>query len=197
MPANTPNLSLPYPLLTDAADIETFGVKPLAEALDAYLATMIGSIVATARSTAPTGWLLCDGAAVSRSTYAALFSAIGTAYGVGNGTTTFNIPDFRGRVPVGVDGAAARLTANDALGNSGGEEKHVLAFGESQTSHLHNTGQGLDYDIGAFHADFNTGRQSTARQARTTRTRRTTTCSRTRSSTGSSRPSARRGRPAG
>jgi microcystin-dependent protein len=55
-------------------------------------------------STAPTGWLLCNGAAVSRTTYADLFAVIGTTYGSGNGSTTFNIPDFRGRVPAGDNG---------------------------------------------------------------------------------------------
>jgi len=54
--------------------------------------------------TAPTGWLLCNGAAVSRSTYASLFAVIGTTFGTGDDSTTFNVPDFRGRVPAGVDG---------------------------------------------------------------------------------------------
>lgn len=56
--------------------------------------------------TAPTGWLLCNGDAVSRTTYADLFALIGTTFGVGDGSTTFNVPDFRGRVPAGVDGGA-------------------------------------------------------------------------------------------
>lgn len=50
---------------------------------------------------APTGWKLCDGSAISRSTYSLLFTAIGTAYGNGDGSTTFNIPDLQGRAPVG------------------------------------------------------------------------------------------------
>jgi microcystin-dependent protein len=50
---------------------------------------------------APTGWLLCDGSEVSRATYADLFTAVSTRFGAGNGSTTFNLPDFRGRVPVG------------------------------------------------------------------------------------------------
>lgn len=52
---------------------------------------------------APAGWLICDGSAVSRTTYAALFTAIGTNFGVGDGSTTFNIPDFRGRFARGYD----------------------------------------------------------------------------------------------
>jgi microcystin-dependent protein len=86
-----------------------------------------GGISATARSTAPPGYLLCDGAVVSRSgANADLFAAIGTAYGAGDGSTTFGLPDLRGRVPVGVDGAAGRLAANDALGQSAGAETHTL-----------------------------------------------------------------------
>jgi len=53
-------------------------------------------------ATPPAKWLICDGSAVSRATYAALFAVLGTVYGVGNGTTTFNLPDFRDRSPMGV-----------------------------------------------------------------------------------------------
>ncbi len=59
-------------------------------------AMVSGMVAAFARTTAPTGWLACNGAAVSRTTYAALFAAIGTTYGVGDGSTTFNVPDCRG-----------------------------------------------------------------------------------------------------
>lgn len=94
------------------------------------LGTLPGDLKATARATAPDGWLLCDGAAVSRSTYAALFAALSTTYGSGDGSTTFNLPDMRGRVPVGVDGSAGRLDASDALGNAGGAQKHTMATSE-------------------------------------------------------------------
>jgi microcystin-dependent protein len=53
------------------------------------------SVLPFAASSAPTGWLLCDGSAVSRTTYAALFAAIGTSHGSGDGSTTFNLPDYR------------------------------------------------------------------------------------------------------
>lgn len=56
-----------------------------------------GAMVDFAGTTAPSGWLMCDGAAVSRTVYADLFSSLGTAYGVGDGSTTFNLPDYRGR----------------------------------------------------------------------------------------------------
>jgi len=60
-----------------------------------------GVIFAFGGSSAPAGFLLCDGSAVSRTTYAVLFAAIGTIYGIGNGSTTFNLPDMRGSVPIG------------------------------------------------------------------------------------------------
>lgn len=64
---------------------------------------LTGSISAFARSSAPTGWLKCNGAAVSRTTYAALFAAIGTTFGAGDGSTTFNLPDLRGEFVRGWD----------------------------------------------------------------------------------------------
>lgn len=116
-----------------------------------------GVINAYAGATPPTGWLLCDGSAVSRTTYAKLFSAIGTTYGSGNGSTTFNLPDLRGRIMVGLDNlggtSANRITASEAdtLGGSGGEEMHTLNIAEmpmhshagttdSQGNHQHFTG---------------------------------------------------------
>jgi len=63
--------------------------------------TPTGSLTMFAGSSAPSGWLLCNGTAVSRTTYADLFAVVGTTYGVGNGSTTFNLPDLRNRAPVG------------------------------------------------------------------------------------------------
>lgn len=72
-----------------------------------YIATMEtvapGVVAFYPKTTAPTGWLKANGAAVSRSTYAALFSAIGTTFGAGDGITTFNIPDLRGEFIRGLD----------------------------------------------------------------------------------------------
>jgi microcystin-dependent protein len=97
-------------------------------------------------ATVPTGWLLCYGQAVSRATYSALFAVIGTTYGAGDGSTTFGIPDLRGRAVAGVDNmggtAAGRLTgasgsvAGTTLGASGGEETHNLSQNE-MPSHTH------------------------------------------------------------
>lgn len=92
-----------------------------------------GSVFPTARSTAPTGYLLCDGAAVSRSTYAALFSAIGTQFGTGDGSTTFNVPNLKGRIPVGIDSGQTEF---DTRGETGGANTHTLTVGE-MPSHTH------------------------------------------------------------
>lgn len=93
---------------------------------------LTGFIQMFAGSTAPTGWLMCDGSAVSRTTYADLFAVIGTAYGSGDGTTTFNVPDLRGRVAVG----KSSDTEFDTLGETGGEKKHTLTIQE-MPSHAH------------------------------------------------------------
>lgn len=96
----------------------------------------IGRIEPFAGSSTPEGWLLCDGSAVSRTSYPQLFAAIGTTYGPGNGSSTFNLPDARGRVLVGRDVAQTEF---DTLGETGGAKTHTLT--ESQMpSHTHRTG---------------------------------------------------------
>lgn len=87
-----------------------------------------GTIAAFAGSAAPSGWLLCQGQAVSRTTYATLFGVIGTTYGAGDGSTTFNLPDGRGRSLIGA-GQGVGLT-NRALAATGGEEAHALSVAE-------------------------------------------------------------------
>lgn len=94
-----------------------------------------GVILPYGASTAPAGWLNCTGAAVSRTTYAALFAAIGTTYGVGDGSTTFNLPDLRGRVPVGNSGVSPFTN----LGDTGGATLHTLTTAE-MPSHIHTIG---------------------------------------------------------
>lgn len=81
-----------------------------------------GVITPYAGSSAPLGYLLCDGSAVSRATYPSLFGVIGTTYGVGDGSTTFNLPDMKGRVAVG----KSTDTEFDALGETGGAKTVTL-----------------------------------------------------------------------
>lgn len=82
--------------------------------------TPVGTIQAYAGSTAPTGYLVADGSAVSRTTYAALFAVIGTTYGAGDGSTTFNLPDLRGRTAVGLNPNEVGRTDVNALGKNEG-----------------------------------------------------------------------------
>ena len=85
--------------------------------------TPIGTITAYGGSTAPSGWLMCNGAAVSREKYSLLFDVIGTIYGDGDGSTTFNLPDMSGKTAIG-------SSASHALGATGGEESHALTASE-------------------------------------------------------------------
>lgn len=78
--------------------------------------TPVGTITMFGGSTAPTKWVLCDGRAISRTNYAALFQIIGTKYGSGNGSTTFNVPDMRNRFPVGA-GSSYNLNSKGGADN--------------------------------------------------------------------------------
>lgn len=117
-------------------------VDPLVEAgdLDASVAALllpVGTILPYGGSAAPAGFLLCDGAAYARAgVYAQLFTVIGTLYGSTTGSD-FKVPDMRGRVPVGPDGAAGRLSNNDALGNVGGIEQFSHSHPFNIPSHTH------------------------------------------------------------
>jgi microcystin-dependent protein len=77
----------------------------------------------------PAGFLQCDGSAISRTTFAALFGVTGTQWGVGDGSTTFNIPDFRRRVAVG-SGGTSTATLGNLVGSTGGAETHTLVTAE-------------------------------------------------------------------
>lgn len=80
-----------------------------------------GTIEVYSKSTAPSGYLLCNGQAVSRTTYANLFAVIGTTYGAGNGSTTFNVPNLSGKLPIGTSSS------------------HAFASGGGSTTHYHST----------------------------------------------------------
>lgn len=114
----------------------------------------VGSIMAFAGVNAPAGWLLCNGSAVSRTTYADLFTVIGNAWGNGDGVNTFNLPDLRGRFLRGVDAGtgrdpdAANRTATNAGGNTG---DNVGTLEDQQlNAHTHTI-----TDPGHFHRSIN------------------------------------------
>lgn len=179
------------------------GVTPAAQSI--LDDTTIAAICATLQSTypgeikmyggasAPDGWLLCDGSAISRTTYAGLFAVIGTSFGIGNGSTTFNVPDLRGRVPCGVgtgigggasdtDGGSvpaggSALTAR-SLGEWVGAETHTLAeteipahtHGEAGAHHHHYdrwTDGGLSFNGGDISAMQNVSTDTDTQGAHT------------------------------
>lgn len=159
MPTLTTNYSLIKPNVNDPVDEDLWGgyLNDDLDDVDTLIKTAtdtataagvpIGSVVDYCGSSAPSGYLFCYGQAVSRTvTYSALFAAIGTTFGTGDGSTTFNLPDFRGRVAAGKDNmggtSANRLTGitgsvdGDVLGGAGGEEGHSLTSAEN-AAHSH------------------------------------------------------------
>lgn len=105
-----------------------------------------GLIMPFGGSTAPTGRVDCDGSAISRSTYSLLFAAVGTAYGAGDGSTTFNVPDLRGRVAVGYAASGGHSDVS-TLGNNDGVAEQYRRPKHQHTPHVHsiyenNTGSG-------------------------------------------------------
>lgn len=95
----------------------------------------IGQIIELGTSGLSYGLLPCDGSAVSRTTYAKLFAKIGTQFGVGDGSTTFNVPDRRRKTGVG-DGGVATGTLGNTVGSSGGAETHTLTEAQ-MPAHVH------------------------------------------------------------
>ncbi|NBS68273.1 tail fiber protein [bacterium] len=102
-----------------------------------------GGMMMWGTASAPTGYLLCNGSAVSRSTYSALFAVIGTSYGSGDGSTTFNLPDFRDRFPVG---AGTTYSANSTGGSKDAiVVSHTHTATVSDPGHVHLIGfQSID-----------------------------------------------------
>lgn len=164
-------------LATTVTDERTWGISPAVGTSgnaaredhthgspDATLTGPSGVVAMWPTATPPTGWLLCDGSTVSRTTYATLYGILGTTFGAGDGSTTFNLPDYRSRVVVGasdqnpVGGALGQVSATVALGAgrtarakaaTGGEETHVLTTGElashQHTTPSHSHGGGVNY----------------------------------------------------
>ncbi|MFA5025074.1 MAG: tail fiber protein [Candidatus Shapirobacteria bacterium] len=122
-----------FPLTPSEAPTEDYQVANKKYVDDVTDLIPKGSIFPYAGLSAPTGFLLCDGSAVSRTTYADLFAITNTTYGVGDGTTTFNVPDLRGIIPVGKNSLDANFTS---LGQTGGAATHTLITNEIP-SHTH------------------------------------------------------------
>lgn len=151
--ATTTPLGLIKPAVADPIDADLWGTQwnQNADLLNTLIQTNIDAIanittVPTgvvsdfAGASAPAGWVLCFGQELDRTTFADLFAVIGTTYGAGDGSTTFNAPDLRGRLVAGLDNmggtSADRLTGQsggvdgDILGASGGNETHTLVIAE-------------------------------------------------------------------
>jgi prepilin-type N-terminal cleavage/methylation domain-containing protein len=117
-------------LPTTCADSNQYGTYP--DCYD-YDSLPVGTSIAGYWTTPPAGYILEDGLAVSRTTYADLFALIGTGYGTGDGTTTFNVPDSRGRATVNINSADTEF---DTVGEKYGEAAHIITLAELP-SHSH------------------------------------------------------------
>lgn len=140
---------------TPSGNIAANNVQAAIQELDTEKAPVVagvpsGAIMDFAMNSAPAGWLACNGAAVSRTTYAALFAAIGTTWGAGDGSTTFNLPDMRGYFRRGVgtnsDGTAAGEFAAKVVDSF---KSHQHAGTTGGQSNDHNHGMGLAVTAGA------------------------------------------------
>lgn len=128
------------PLIPDVADgfpIETDWGNAVRDAT-----VPVGGIILWTTGTAPAGFLLCDGGTASRSVYSDLFNVVGTTFGVGDGSTTFNVPDMRARFPLGYKSGDPDA---DPFGGTGGEAAHTLLLSEVPF-HDHGTDTGGQSD---------------------------------------------------
>jgi microcystin-dependent protein len=156
---------LPVASVSSAQIVDgTIAVADLASAVQDLLVPA-GTVLPFCGASAPSAYLLCDGSAVSRATYATLFSVLSTTYGAGDGSTTFNLPDLRGRVVAGKDNmggsAASRLSnivSGSSLGASGGVERHTLSSSESgMPGHSTQGDGGHTHSVGGVSADHSHG----------------------------------------
>jgi microcystin-dependent protein len=144
-------------VLKDSTDVVQWTVdnvsmpSPTAGTPAAAVAT--GAILPYGGTAAPTGYLLCDGSAVSRTTFSALFTVLGTAFGAGDGSTTFNLPDLRGRFPLG----KAAAGTGSSLAGTGGSLDHT----HTGPSHTHGVTVTRDGWGSALSTPGTTGRMQT------------------------------------
>lgn len=114
------------------------GWYDLSHALGIATVSPTGTVAAYVAATAPAGWLLCDGSPVSRTTYSTLFGVVGTAYGAGDGSTTFNLPDLRGRVGVGFAASGGHIDVS-TIGNNDGSTAPNRRPKHRHTPHTHSS----------------------------------------------------------
>lgn len=136
--------------------------------MDTFSPALAGTVQMFAGTTAPNGWLICNGAAVSRTKYARLFSVLGTTYGAGDGSTTFNLPDLRGRFPLGVGTGTATGHTAHALADAGGNENLVVPYhahylpalttGNQSASHSHSSSTSGEYIVTTGDSEANNTR---------------------------------------
>lgn len=127
---------------TGWAVLASSGVPAFTPTTGGSASAITGEVRMFGGSTPPSGWFLCQGQAVSRTDYAGLYAALGgasSAYGQGDGSTTFNLPDFRGRVPMGVGTSDAADGTLNSLGQKRGAETHTLSQNQ-MPAHTHSTG---------------------------------------------------------
>ena len=134
--------------------------------LNAHILIPPGTVIQSAAITVPAGWLDCDGALLNKVTYAKLFAAIGNTYGGSSSDLSFNLPDTRGRVCVGVGDGAGVALSNRILGATGGAETHTLTA-EQMPSHSHSLTRRANSDTGTF--DTDNGHQDESSAATTDR----------------------------
>ena len=178
---NLPNAKSDDPS-TDSSDILAT-TKCVKQSEQQVLAVMVGQISAFARTAAPTGWLKANGAAISRTAYTALFASIGTTFGAGDGSTTFNLPDLRGQFlrgwddsrgldagrSLGTDQADDNKSHNHTAATSSDSHNHTVSGSTSNAgSHTHsitaNGGTGADSSnpYGAYRGNGSTGTDSSS-----------------------------------
>lgn len=155
----TPNWGVVPGEVATAAKISQLGANDdyLKDAVDS--AIQPGMMAAWPGTTPPDGWLAADGSAVSRSTYADLFAVLGTSRGEGNGTTTFNLPNYKGRTLVGYD---VGQTEFNAIGKQGGAKTHTLSANE-MPAHSHGVNDpGHSHHISAILDNYGGGNNNNA-----------------------------------
>jgi microcystin-dependent protein len=123
----------------------------MAKELEGGIPGMTGEIRMWTTATPPDGWFICNGSTASRTTYAALFAVIGTTFGSGDGSTTFNIPDFRGRTPIG-SGTGSGLTPRTLAGTVGAET-HTHSITHKHRTDTVNSGGALAVAQNPFGTD--------------------------------------------